>query len=552
MSPTAVSLNMRLDRSTLHRLKMSLLAGLALAWSGSLGAQPSAQPSTVRAAERTVDSLLRRNDTAALGVAYRVLAELREETRDADAARTAYQQAIHYAALASDSAALAAAYNNLGLLHWTANRYDSALTSLLISRDIRRARADTAGLSRVLNSLGASYYQLGTYEPALDAFMQALDLRKRDSSQAGVSVVLTNIGKTYHDWRQYERAQPMMEQAIETALREGERIAAGYALNALAMLQIDRGDYTLARRYLDQSISAYQGADAVMTRADSASAWSLNAVTNGLLLTRTGRANDAIPILEAVLEAGARRGSVRGQARALLHLGQAYGTLGQRERAIDVLSQSLTLSRSVAQRVITIEALALLADLEESAGNTNRALRHLRAHQALRDTIFDQATAQRIAAMEARADADRQQRENVRLRAEQVMQSALIARGRLVVALGAVILVFAVVVLAMLAHFNRKGRARELLLASTNADLELANGELRSAIREVRTLTGLIPICSHCKKVRDDDGYWEAVETYVSSRSEASFSHSICSSCGPEHYGDLWPGDPVLSTKSAE
>lgn len=62
---------------------------------------------------------------------------------------------------------------------------------------------------------------------------------------------------------------------------------------------------------------------------------------------------------------------------------------------------------------------------------------------------------------------------------------------------------------------------------------------------EVRTLSGFIPICAHCKRVRDDQGYWNAVEHYISSHTEAVFSHAICSTCGPELYGADW--EPSVS-----
>jgi hypothetical protein len=48
---------------------------------------------------------------------------------------------------------------------------------------------------------------------------------------------------------------------------------------------------------------------------------------------------------------------------------------------------------------------------------------------------------------------------------------------------------------------------------------------------EVKALRGLLPICSYCKKVRNDGNYWEQIETYVSQHSEAQFSHSICPDC---------------------
>jgi K+-sensing histidine kinase KdpD len=55
--------------------------------------------------------------------------------------------------------------------------------------------------------------------------------------------------------------------------------------------------------------------------------------------------------------------------------------------------------------------------------------------------------------------------------------------------------------------------------------------ELQDALANVKTLTGLLPICSWCKKVRDDKGYWQAVEAYVQIHSDAEFSHGICPDC---------------------
>jgi PAS domain S-box-containing protein len=56
--------------------------------------------------------------------------------------------------------------------------------------------------------------------------------------------------------------------------------------------------------------------------------------------------------------------------------------------------------------------------------------------------------------------------------------------------------------------------------------------------RELNILRGIIPICAECKKVRDDTGYWQQVETYVRERSEAEFSHSICPECLEKLYPD--------------
>ena len=55
--------------------------------------------------------------------------------------------------------------------------------------------------------------------------------------------------------------------------------------------------------------------------------------------------------------------------------------------------------------------------------------------------------------------------------------------------------------------------------------------ELRAALAEVRTLQGILPICSYCKKIRDDENYWQTVESYISHHTNTRFSHGICPTC---------------------
>lgn len=73
--------------------------------------------------------------------------------------------------------------------------------------------------------------------------------------------------------------------------------------------------------------------------------------------------------------------------------------------------------------------------------------------------------------------------------------------------------------------------------------------ELRTALDNVKTLTGLLPVCSICKKVRDDKGYWERVDSYIESHSEAQITHSLCPTCIKENYPEL--AEEMNQTKEA-
>ena len=75
----------------------------------------------------------------------------------------------------------------------------------------------------------------------------------------------------------------------------------------------------------------------------------------------------------------------------------------------------------------------------------------------------------------------------------------------------------------------------------TEKELEKLISELQEALAEVKTLRGILPICSHCKKIRDDQGYWNKIESYLNEYSEARFSHGLCPECTEELYGqELW------------
>lgn len=97
-----------------------------------------------------------------------------------------------------------------------------------------------------------------------------------------------------------------------------------------------------------------------------------------------------------------------------------------------------------------------------------------------------------------------------------------------------------------------KERTAELLKANEHLVMEIADreraehelaklvGELQEALAQVKTLSGLLPICASCKKIRDDKGYWTQVEVYVRDHTHADFTHSICPECAAKLYPDFY------------
>ena len=79
---------------------------------------------------------------------------------------------------------------------------------------------------------------------------------------------------------------------------------------------------------------------------------------------------------------------------------------------------------------------------------------------------------------------------------------------------------------------------------TTEKEKEKLIKELQDALSEVQALRGILPICSICKNIRDDKGYWRQVESYFNQHSGILFSHSLCPQCAQEHYPKFFNKEP--------
>ena len=88
---------------------------------------------------------------------------------------------------------------------------------------------------------------------------------------------------------------------------------------------------------------------------------------------------------------------------------------------------------------------------------------------------------------------------------------------------------------------NMKLEKHNLAIVIKNKELSQLNTQLKSALSEIKNLSGLLPICANCMKIRDDKGYWQQVEEYFTEHSEAQFSHGICPECLIQLYPEFYP-----------
>lgn len=99
-----------------------------------------------------------------------------------------------------------------------------------------------------------------------------------------------------------------------------------------------------------------------------------------------------------------------------------------------------------------------------------------------------------------------------------------------------------IILMILKAYREERARAEAMnqRLSENLEALQQTNRNLEKALTEVKTLSGLLPICASCQKIRNDRGYWDRIETYIQNHSEATFSHSLCPDCARQLYPDIF------------
>lgn len=106
------------------------------------------------------------------------------------------------------------------------------------------------------------------------------------------------------------------------------------------------------------------------------------------------------------------------------------------------------------------------------------------------------------------------------------------------------LMITSILVYLVVIQYQRERAKNEQLLLQTLKDKEA----LEKVLSENKILKGFLPICANCKKIRDDEGYWHQVESYIMAHSEAEFSHGICPDCKAKLYAEFFSAHPLDSS----
>jgi len=215
-----------------------------------------------------------------------------------------------------------------------------------------------------------------------------------------------------------------------------------------------------------------------------------------------------------------------------LRRARTYVALGRRADAARDFEAALRADRQLGNKRRLAGTLRAVAGFyRDVPGMERRAIEALEETAVLNQSVYDEDATARTQELQERFDTERRQRQIELLERDKAL-AQLEARRQVQWAVAAITVVLVAGLVFVVVRYRAEARTSRAL---------------RDAMQNVQTLRGLLPICAHCKKIRNDDGYWQQVETYIGQHSAARFSHGICPECMDMHYRDVHGGPGAVT-----
>ena len=376
----------------------------------------------------------------------------------------------------------AKSYNTLGTINLEAGNFAEAMSSCRKAMKIYSELGDKDGMASVHGTLASTYRSQDMIDKALEHYHESLrQEQERGASDDDLARCYFNIGACFSGLNRLELAQSSYEFSRSIWEKSGDRMKLGYLYHNIGSVYGKKKEMDKAQEYFQKALDIRE--DLGDKKGTASTLGNL-----GNLHENFGDKESALDCFTRSLELYEEIGNRRGVARMCGCVGGIYTALGRLSEAESLISKGLSITRILKVKDLEIHCLGKITDLFEAKGDLQKALQYSRELKTCLEEHMNEKSMEKIAGLQVQFETENKEKE------------AEIYRLK-------------------------------------NVELSSMNDELRDALSHVKRLQGLLPICSSCKKVRDDDGYWQQIELYVSDHSDATFSHGICPECMIKLYG---------------
>jgi len=431
-----------------------------------------------------------------------------------------------------DSVSAATLLSSLSYSSSELGDFSEALRYGYESLEMSTAMNDKKRIASANSTLGIAYVYVGQYSKALGHHLEALHLREELGLHVPTANTLNNIGIAYHNIGQYDKAIDYYKRAMKHhGPSAGDKIQARYLTN-IGFSEFKLGHIDTAKWYYTESLKL-----SVRSKYDVTQAYLY--FNLGTLYSEIGDYPSAIGFLRKSLNNYSLLEQKHGMVQLYNALGSLYSKTHNYSLALRYLDSAVTLATSINVLDQLKASYENYYRIYQKTGPLEREYYYFRQYAIAKDSLMNSSESKKIAEVLFGREITEKLRTIEMLKKEKTIAELNSDREnfRSKVLYGGVFLSIAAIVL--LYRINLRITKKNELIAQKNDELKTVNDHLQEKIGEVNLLSGFLPICANCKKIKDDNGEWEQMEQYISKRSEATFSHGICPDCMKKLYGDV-------------
>jgi tetratricopeptide (TPR) repeat protein len=343
----------------------------------------------------------------------------------------------------------------------------------------------------------------------------------------------------YQEWKKFDKSFEFHQRALVISDSTNNKFGKAYSQINLGNFYIHNGKYDTALEFYYKAYKNY--------KADN------HIVGVSMSLKHIGdiykEKKDYEKSLKYYKRSFASADSVNSRRRvtiALYATAEIYALQGNLNKALNMSQKSLEIALNEKYRDDLAKNYALIASIYERQKKYKESLVAYKLSKVWQDSLFNQEKMNEFTDLQVRFNVAQKDKENELLRKDNEIQRLNYAREYSLRNSFLAIILLAIIVVVLLILRHRMSQKTNKILQQQNDEIRAINKEkemliveLQQALANVKELNGLLPICSSCKKIRDDKGYWNEVEKYVSSHTDAQFSHGLCPECFDETMKEL-------------
>lgn len=399
-------------------------------------------------------------------------------------------------------------YNTMGTAKRKLSQYNEAAVYYNNSLQIAEKSDKIKYKAIPLNNLGNLYSDTCNLDTALDYYLQALEALEKGQSDKieSKASILNNIGIIYNIFGNQEKSLEYQKKAIEIKEKIGDKLSIANSYQNMGNIYIEifrnsENDFSIldkALEFLSKALNLY-----LETENKAGYAASYNNI--GYVHLKKEEYDNALECFFKSYEFKLQIEDKKGAANTLSNIGIVFMRKNEYEKSEEYLKNSLEIAEEIGANDLLKDVYENLYEIYNKINNVEEAFKYYKKYADKRFEIINEESSRKMLEIQTKYEM------------EQKLREAEIYKHKNI----------------ELANANEK-------LQKANYEIEEKRKHLESALSNIKTLKGLIPICAVCKKIRDDEGYWHQLEQYIYTHSEAELSHGICPDCLKEHYPEIY------------